>query len=291
MRVRLAIVAVLALLIARCAMPPPSTNVPTLDQAYFEAKVEPELIASCAFSTCHGAPLRPMRVFSLAGLRIDPSLTSNQPLTPEEHFANYKRASLAAAATSSTLPELLRKPLQIEQGGAGHGGVDRFGQNIYANKTANGWKLLEAWVNGATYDGGTDPMMDGGFEDDGGVPMDPDGGVVMACMPRPGVTYDQIAAIVTKVTCAKEAGCHTPENRLDAGCFVADDTCGSLRMAGCVRPSVIPCDLFRSKLLQYTGQRPFGVKSHQGVLLPIHAQAIAEWIDAGASCDGGGFFP
>jgi hypothetical protein len=289
MRARILLLSVVTAFVAlRCAVSPPQTNVPALDQAYFEAKVEPELIASCAYSTCHGAPLRPMRVYSLAGLRIDPSLTSNQPLTPEEHFANFKRAQTVAAATSSTLPELLRKPLQIEQGGAGHGGVDRFGQNVYANKEAAGWKVLAAWVNGATWDGGTEEL-DGGV--DGGPIDDPDAGPVMACTPRGGVTYDQVGAIVTRMTCAKEAGCHTPENMMDAGCFVADDTCGSLRMAGCVKRAVLPCDLFRSKLLQYTGARPFGVKSHQGVLLPIHAAAIADWIDAGASCDGGGFFP
>lgn len=289
MRARWLLLSVVVAFVAlRCAVAPPPTNVPTLDQAYFEAKVEPELMASCAYSTCHGAPLRPMRVYSLAGLRIDPSLTSNQGLTPEEHFANFLRAKTVAAATSSTLPELLRKPLQIEQGGAGHGGVDRFGQNVYATKSAEGWKVLEAWVNGATYDGGVDDF-DAGMDDDGGT-IDPDAGMMMVCMPRPS-SYDQVAAIVTRMTCAKEAGCHTPENKQDAGCFVADDTCGSLRMAGCLKRAVLPCDLARSKLLQYTGARPWGVKSHQGVLLPIHAAAIADWIDAGASCDGGGPFP
>ncbi|MFT3711228.1 MAG: hypothetical protein QM817_26660 [Archangium sp.] len=291
MRARLLLLSVAVAFVAlRCAVAPPQTNVPALDQAFFEAKVEPELMASCAYSTCHGAPLRPMRVYSLAGLRIDPSLTSNQPLTPEEHFANFLRAKTVAAATSSTLPELLRKPLQLEQGGAGHGGVDGFGQNVYANKSADGWKVLEAWVNGATYDGGSAGDVDAGMDDDGGT-IDPDGGMMMmACMPRP-FAYDQVAAIVTRMTCAKEAGCHTPDNKQDAGCFVADDTCGSLRMAGCLKRAVLPCDLARSKLLQYTGARPWGVKSHQGVLLPIHAAAIADWIDAGASCDGGGPFP
>ncbi len=270
-----------------CAPAPPPTDVPAFDRAYFDNVVEPELLASCAYNSCHGAPLRPMRVYSLAGLRIDPALTSNQPLTAEEHQANFLRASSSAAPTSSSLPDFLRKPLQLEAGGSGHGGVDHFGQNIYATKDDPRWKRLEAWVNGATWDGGTE--IDAGvIDEDAGVSMD--GGVVMACMPRPGVTFDRVGAIVTKMTCAKEAGCHTPENQADAGCFVAD-TCETLRLAGCVKRSVLPCELARSKLLQYTGALPWGVKSHQGVLLPIHAQAIAAWIDAGASCDGGGPFP
>jgi len=188
------------------------------------------------------------------------------------------------------LPDLLRKPLQLEAGGAGHGGVDRFGQNIYGSKTAPGYAVLEAWVSGATWDGGDEPIDSGVIvDDDAGVSLD--GGVVMACMPRAGDFYAPVAAIVTKATCAKEAGCHTPENSPDAGCFVADDSCESLRRAGCAKPAVLPCDLLRSRLLQYTGARPWGVKSHQGVLLPIHAQAIAQWIDGGASCDGGGPWP
>lgn len=272
---------ILGLLAFPCAAPPPPTQLPALDRAYFEHEVEPQLLASCAYNTCHGAPLRPMRVYSLAGLRIDPALTSNQPLTAEEHEANFVRAAASAGATSSAQPDFLRKPLQLEAGGAGHGGVDRFGQNIYANQDDPRWKVLKAWVDGATWDGGVE---------DGGVVVDEDAGVVMACAPRPGVSYGAVAAIVTKATCAKEAGCHTPENAADAGCFVAD-TCETLRVAGCAKRSVLPCELTRSRLLQYTGARPWGVKSHQGVLLPIHAQAIAEWLDAGASCDGGGPFP
>ena len=271
----------LGLLAFPCAAPAPSTQVPPLDRAYFEHEVEPQLVASCAYNTCHGAPLRPLRVYSLAGLRIDPALTSNQVLTAEEHEANFLRASASAAATSSTLPDFLRKPLQLEAGGAGHGGVDRFGQNIYANKDDRRWKVLEAWLGGATWDGGTD---DAGVIEEGG-----DGGVVMQCTPQVGSSYDRVAAIVTRATCAKEAGCHTPQNALDAGCFVAD-TCETMRLAGCLTRSVRPCDVRRSRLLQYTGM-PYGVKAHQGVLLPIHAQAIADWIDAGASCDGGGPFP
>lgn len=270
-----------ALAAAGCAPPPPATRLPPLDPAYFERMVEPELLASCAYSACHGAPLRPLRVFSLAGLRANPALSSTQPLTADEHRANYVRALAAAAATSAGLPDLLRKPLQVEAGGSGHGGVDRYGRNVYADRQDPRWLLLSAWVDGAVWEGGG---QDGGAEVDGGAPSD---GGAPVCAPRGGLTYDRVAAIVTKATCAKEAGCHTPENASDAGCFVAD-TCETLRQAGCAQRAVLPCDLFRSRLLQFTGARPYGVKSHQGVLLPIHADAIAEWIDGGAPCDGGG---
>lgn len=264
-----------------CAPNPPPTQIPVLDVGYFAAKVEPELLKSCAYGGCHGAPNRPLRIFSLGSSRLE----SGGCLTPVEHTENYVRALAAAAPVSAGLPDLLRKPLQLEAGGSGHGGVDAFGRNVYASKDDEGYRTLEAWVAGATFDGGwVEPECVV-------VPDDPDAGVTLACMPRPGNFYPPVAAIVTKATCAKEAGCHTPENSPDAGCFIADDTCEGLRRAGCVRRAVLPCDLQRSRLLQYTGARPWGVKSHQGVLLPMHAQAIAEWIDGGASCDGGGFFP
>lgn len=291
-----------------CGTPPPATQIPTLDQAAFEAQVEPELLASCAYSGCHGAPLRPLRLYSPAGERLAAGLSSNTPLTPEEHRANFLAASAAAAPSSAPLPDLLRKPLQEEAGGAGHGGVDRYGRNVYAKKDDARWRLLEAWVGGATFDGGLgfgggsaggdasgggaggggagggDPMGGGAASGGGGVGG---GAAVAACLPAAGVSYDRVGAIVTKETCAKESGCHTPENARDAGCFVAD-TCETLRNAGCLQRAVQPCNARGSTLVRYTGASPYGFKSHQGVLLPIHLRAIVEWIDGGASCDGGG---
>lgn len=287
-----------------CGSAPPPTQVPVLDQAYFENVVEPELLTSCAFNGCHGAPLRPLRLYAPAGERLSTSLSSNTPLTEAEHRANFLTASAAAAPTSATLPDLLRKPLQEEQGGAGHGGVDRYGRNIYANKDHPRWRELQAWVQGAVFDGGTSATGGGGAGGGdatggggagggvaGGGAGGAGGGVVgPQCLPTPGgVTWSRVAGIVTSTTCAKESGCHTPENAPDAGCFVADDTCESLRLAGCVRRAVQPCNALGSSLARYTGALPYGFKSHQNALLPIHVRAIVEWIDGGASCDGGVF--
>ena len=41
---------------------------------------------------------------------------------------------------------------------------------------------------------------------------------------------------------------------------------------------------YDSKLYLYTGATPFH-KSHNGMLLPVHAAIIGAWIDAGAPCD------
>lgn len=277
---------VLVLALIGCAPAPPPTQLPGLDRAAFERYVEPELMASCGFSNCHGAQQRPLRVFALAGTRISPSLSSNIPLTPEEHQANYERAIVVAAPTSAELPDLLRKPLQLEAGGSGHGGVDHFGQNVFPSKRDARWTLLEDWVRGRlTVDAG--PLDDAGVLDGG---PGPDGGSRF-CAPGTSPSFTQtIAPIVNPTRCA-DTGCHVPGTRdPDAGCF-DPGSCGGIRRSGCSAPalfSVEPCNLFASKLYRYTGAPPF-YKSHQARLLPQHAAAIAAWIDAGAPCDDGTF--
>ncbi len=276
----------LCLAAAACAPAPPPTQVPALDRAAFEQYVEPELFKSCAYSKCHGADTRPMRVFAPAGSRISPGLSSNNPLTPEEHQANYDRVTAFAAPTSAELPDLLRKPLQLEAGGAGHGGVDPFGANVFADRDAPGWKVLDDWVAGRL-------VADAGSGDDGGEPDGGggDGGLPQFCAPAPSPSYlATIQPIVNATRCA-DSGCHVPGTHSpDAGCF-DPGSCGGIRTSGCMAPgtlSVMPCNLFASRLYRYTGVPPF-YKSHQARLLPQHAAAIAEWIDAGAPCDDGTF--
>ncbi|MCC6337071.1 MAG: hypothetical protein IT380_24145 [Myxococcales bacterium] len=275
-----------------CAGSPPGNPVqtaPALDRAYFEAVVEPELLHSCAFSNCHGAPQRPLRLFSPAGLRLRAGLPTDG-LVPEEHQANFERARLSAAPTAAALSDLLRKPLQEAAGGAGHEGVDAFGKNVYPTKEDARWKALADWVAGAAWDAGAGGGAGGGGggADDGGTGGGGGGGGVPACLDA-GVGYQRVASIITPATCAREAGCHTPQNVRDAGCFLPD-SCEAVRASGCARPSVLPCEPARSKLMQYTGP-PYGLKAHQGVLLPSHQPALLEWINSGASCDGGGPWP
>jgi hypothetical protein len=255
--------------------------VPALDRQAFEQYVEPELMGSCGFSRCHGAEGRPLRIFALAGTRVSPSLSSNNPLTPEEHLANYQRAVSLAAATAAELPDLLRKPLQLEAGGSGHGGVDRFGQNVFASREDPRWTLLDDWVHGRLVaDAGEDGGADAGSGDGGRPPF---------CAPAAGPSFTATIAPIVNPTRCGDTGCHVPGTHWpDAGCF-DPGSCGGIRTSGCQAPALLtvePCNLFDSRLYRYTGVPPF-YKSHQARLLPQHAAAIAAWIDGGAPCDDG----
>jgi hypothetical protein len=41
---------------------------------------------------------------------------------------------------------LLRKPLAVEAGGAGHLGVDKYGRNVYRTAQDTGYLVLARWV-------------------------------------------------------------------------------------------------------------------------------------------------
>ena len=271
-------------LVGVCGSPPPPTSVPALDYPAFTALVEPELLGSCAFSNCHGAKDRPMRLYAPAGNRIRKGLPAQDGLGEDEHRANYDRVRAYAAATSAELPDLLRKPLQLEAGGAGHTGVDRYGKNVYPSKADLRWRMLEAWVQGRLDAG----MSDGGpLPDDGGGTPDPDGGTDGGfCFPQSPYDFaGTVGQIVNTATCSDSA-CHTKANIAagDAGCF-DPSSCQTILLSGCNNQRTVrPCDLLRSKLYRYTGVYPF-LKSHQGKLVAQHAPIIGAWIDAGAPCD------
>lgn len=271
-RVLASTVVVGSLALFPCAEPPAPTQFPAPEYGCFVNAVEPELLASCAFAGCHGKAERPMRLYSPAANRIGPNVPPDG-LTEDEHRANYDRVRAYAARTSAELPDLLRKPLQLEAGGGGHGGVDPFGRNVYASKDDPRWQILRAWVEG---DAGTCGGPDAGAGDDGGVPV--------RCVPSVYSYAANIAPIVNPTRCSDSA-CHTAQNVQtgDAGCFLPD-SCATVLASGCgTRRSVLPCDFPRSKLYLYTGVLPY--KAHQGKLTSTHRQAIADWIDAGAPCD------
>jgi hypothetical protein len=283
-----------------CAKPPPPVGpFPKLSYACFVQNVEPELQQSCAFRTCHGKDTRPLHLYSMAGER-GPNPGDFQ-LSDDEHRANYQRAIVYANTTSSNLPDLLRKPLQLEAGGAGHGGVDRFGHNVYGSQTEPGWLALSSWVNGldscdageggGVGGGGEGGGVGGGTGTGGGGGGADDGGMVgPQCLPRPS-DWSAIAAFVNPMNCADNDACHKQFNvdTRDAGCFLPD-SCESVRLGGCQAPlAVVPCNPLFSKLWRYSG--PFPFKNHNDRFPPGADMLIGEWIDAGASCDGGGPFP
>jgi hypothetical protein len=274
-----------------CAKPPPPTGpFPALSYDCFKATVEPELLGSCAFRNCHGKAERPLHLYSMAGVRGPNANASDITLSDEEERANFQSAVVYASATSAGLPDLLRKPLQLEQGGAGHGGVDRFGRNVYGSQQEAGWQALSDWVNGVACDTGA-----GGGGGGGGTAMTgggPGGGGTNGpvCLPRPS-DWDSISQFVNAMNCADNESCHQVDtvNSRDAGCFLPT-SCETVRQGGCEAPlAVVPCNPLLSRFWRYSG--PFPFKNHNDRFPPGADVLIGEWIDAGASCDGGGAFP
>jgi hypothetical protein len=117
----------------------------------FQTEVLPVLLRDCAFSTCHGSNERFFRVWGPGRTRINP-MTSNEfdPLTGDEASNSYQLALSMIDSEQPSRSLLLRKPLAIEAGGAGHRGADKFGRNIYRTVNDAGYLSLAHWVFSVT---------------------------------------------------------------------------------------------------------------------------------------------
>jgi hypothetical protein len=105
------------------------------------------LIRDCAFHACHGAPERFFRVWGPGRTRLDPTMRSFAQLTGTETETNYFVALSMVDAKHPSRSLLLRKPLAVEAGGAGHLGVDKYGRNVYRTVNDPGYVAIAKWVN------------------------------------------------------------------------------------------------------------------------------------------------
>ncbi|MCG5055982.1 MAG: hypothetical protein KA712_23755 [Myxococcales bacterium] len=130
-----------------CAPPPEEASPPRPDPAAFASTVYPILLADCAFSGCHGNEQRFFRVHGPGRTRLDPATALFDPPTAEELALAYTRAaSMLAGESGVRRGPLLRKPLAVEAGGAGHAGDDPWGQSIYLTKRDPRWEALFFWA-------------------------------------------------------------------------------------------------------------------------------------------------
>jgi hypothetical protein len=108
------------------------------------------LLRNCAFSACHGDEQRFFQVYGPGRTRLDPKAMSSDPATTLEVQRSYDRAR-SMLLTSSDVRDslLLRKPLEMSQGGQGHKGVDAAGRNVFASKRDPDYLLLEQWATGS----------------------------------------------------------------------------------------------------------------------------------------------
>ena len=141
---RLGLCAVLGTLGA-CADPGEGVHVADREFPEFQ-RIYPILLRDCGFSTCHGSEDRFFKVWGPGRARLDSETAAFDPTTGNEASASF---TIALSMLDDEHPErslLLRKPLAVEAGGAPHGGVDRFGRDIYRTANDAGYLAIARWV-------------------------------------------------------------------------------------------------------------------------------------------------
>jgi hypothetical protein len=141
----------LALLMPACSESEDPSGFAQRDFMRFQREVYPVLLRDCAFSQCHGARDRFFRIWGPGRERLASPMTGILPEAfglPAGHELSSSYA-LAQSMIDEARPKqslLLRKPLAVEAGGAGHLGVDKYGRDVYRTKRDAGYIALARWV-------------------------------------------------------------------------------------------------------------------------------------------------
>ena len=118
-----------------------------LEFAQFQSEVYPVLLRDCGFPTCHGSSNRFLQVWGPGRSRLNPMLTSAFDVpTGDEISLTYTLALSMVDGKHPGRSLLLRKPLAVEAGGAGHRGTDRYGRDVYRTTNDDGYLALARWV-------------------------------------------------------------------------------------------------------------------------------------------------
>ena len=136
---------------------------PAVDRVAFEESVYPILLRDCGFPACHGSPDRFFRVFGPGRVRLDAATRLGGPADPAEIDQSFERArSMVEAVQVASRSLLVRKPLEVESGGAGHEGIDEFGRDVYDSINDPNLQLLLRWAQGepATVESGDASLPD-----------------------------------------------------------------------------------------------------------------------------------
>ncbi len=141
---------------------PPNFNARNRDYDTFRRQVYPVLLRDCGFPECHGAPDRFFKVWGPGRTRLPKKDINGNvivdefgqpvPLDPFD-LPDILEQDLSIAMAQSMIEDrnpaeslLLRKPLSVEAGGAGHRGVDAYGRDVYRTTQDNGYVVLARWV-------------------------------------------------------------------------------------------------------------------------------------------------
>jgi hypothetical protein len=139
--------AALLLVLIGCADPEADLSIPSADPTVFRDRVYPVLLRDCGFQTCHGTPDRFFAVFGPGRGRLDPNMAPYDPATPYELAISYTRAqSMLFGPNGASSSLLLRKPIPVEQGGAGHKGDDPWGDPVYRSIEDARYRVIFNWA-------------------------------------------------------------------------------------------------------------------------------------------------
>lgn len=134
-----------------CAIEQTTLEVPNANPRVFEDTVYPILLADCGFNTCHGTKDRFFSVFGPGRARLDPATSAFDPPTPDELAHSFTRAeSMLIGPHGPRTSLLLRKPVPIAQGGAGHKGDDLWGASVYGSVDDPHFVALYNWATAST---------------------------------------------------------------------------------------------------------------------------------------------
>lgn len=144
-------------LLSGCGLEVPSADAPAPDPIAFATTVYPLLMRDCSFAECHGSTERFFQVYGPNRTRLDPDATCglgrttcDDPATLDEINRTYDRArSMLAGADRAEDSLLLRKPLEVDRGGAPHLGTDSNGRDVYASPDVGEYRILLQWASPA----------------------------------------------------------------------------------------------------------------------------------------------
>jgi hypothetical protein len=142
-------IGLVALLGVACGETPKTTAFARREFQQFQREVYPVMLRDCGFPACHGSPTRFFRVFGPGRVRLPGAkgLPGAFDLpTGDELSTTYSLALSMIDAADAQRSTLLRKPLAVEAGGAGHLGVDKLGRNIYRTTRDSGYVAIARWV-------------------------------------------------------------------------------------------------------------------------------------------------